>query len=119
MLSDVIEHVTSEDDGTIMPRALGEYIHLEIGALSQLSHVNRNTLTRNPASPKVQEALKPVVEILTIAAELCDSSGKAVAWFLHQPLSDFDFKTPRELVTEGQAEAVKSHLRMLADGVYG
>jgi len=119
MLSYVVDRVTSQDDGTIVPRALGEYMHMEIGALSKMSHVNRNTLTRNPASPKVQQALKPVVEILTIAAELTNSPGKAIAWFRHQPLSDFDFKTPQELVTEGHAEAVKSHLRMLADGIYG
>ena len=119
MLSNVVERVTNKDDGSIIPRALGDYMHLEIAALSRLSHVNRNTLTRNPGSPKVQAALKPVVEILTIAAELTASPGKAVAWFLHQPLGDFDFKTAQELVTEGHAEAVKSHLRMLADGVYG
>lgn len=119
MLSGVIDHVTSRDDGTIIPRALGDYMHLEIGALSRLSNVNRNTLTRNPTSPKVQAALKPVVEILTIAAELTSSPGKAIAWFLYQPLTDFDFKTPQELVSEGHASAVKNHLRMLADGIYG
>ena len=119
MLSGIVDQVTSKDDGTIIPRALGDYMHLEIGALSRLSHVNRNTLTRNPASPKVQEALKPVVEILSIATELTTSPGKAIAWFLYQPLSDFDFKTPQELVTEGHADAVKKHLRMLADGIYG
>ena len=118
MLSNVVACVTSKADGAIVPQALGDYLHLEIGALSRLSQVNRNTLTRNPASRKVQEALKPVVEILAIAAELTGSPGTAVAWFLHQPLSDFDFKTPQEMVAEGNGEAVKTHLRMLSDGVY-
>ncbi|MFP6748135.1 MAG: hypothetical protein VCD66_11120 [Alphaproteobacteria bacterium] len=118
MLTDVVETVTSETDGAIDPRALGNFLHLEITALSRLAQVNRNTLTRNPASFKVQEALKPVVEILSIAANLTGSPGRAVAWFLHQPLLDFDFRTPRELVAEGHAEAVKAHLRMLSDGVY-
>ncbi len=118
MLTDVVESVTSESDGAIDPQALGNLLHLEVTALSRLAHVNRNTLTRNPASFKVQDALKPVVEILAIAAELTGSPGRAVAWFLHQPLSDFDFRTPQELVAEGHAEAVKTHLRMLSDGVY-
>ena len=119
MLVDVVERVTSATDGPINPRSLGDYLHLEVGALSRLAHINRNTLTRNPTSSKVQEALRPVVEILSIATELTASQGKAVAWFLHQPLVDFDFKTPQELVTDGEAEAVKAHLRMLAHGVYG
>ncbi len=118
MLCDIVKQVTNGNDGTIVPRALGDYMHLEIGALSRMSHINRNTLTRNPTSPKVQEALKPLVEILTIATVLTQSSGKAIAWFMLQPLADFDFKTPQELVTEGHAEAVKAHLRMLADGIY-
>lgn len=119
MLNPLLEKITDLDKGIIAPRALGEFMHLEIGTISRLLHVSRNTLTRNPDSPRVQEALKPVVEILSIAADLTSSPEKAVIWFLHQTLPDFDYKTPRTLVEEGHAEAVKAHLRMLSDGIYG
>ena len=119
MLNLVLEKVTDLEKGIIAPRALGEFMHLEISAISKLSHINRNTLTRNPDSPRVQEALKPVVEILSIASDLMSSPEKAVVWFLHQPLTDFDYKTPQTLVEEGHADAVKAHLRMLSDGIYG
>lgn len=55
-------------------------------------------------------------EILSLATGLTTAS-KALVW-IRSPLRDFDFKTPQELVMEGHADAVKKHLRMLADGVY-
>ncbi|MBV9249807.1 MAG: DUF2384 domain-containing protein [Acetobacteraceae bacterium] len=84
-----------------------------------MADVHRNTLARAPASPKVQARLGDVMRVLTDAAELLGNDlGKAVVWFLHQPLAGFDGQTAQELVTAGQAQAVLTHLAMLRDGGY-
>ncbi len=119
MLNSFLLNVTDDSTGAISPTLLCDQLHLEIGHLSKLINVNRNTLTRNSVSPRVQGALSPIVEIIGLACQISSSPGKAISWFNHEPLEDFNFQTPVELVRDGHGEAVKAYLRMLADGVYG
>lgn len=57
-------------------------------------------------------------KILARVRKMIGSEERAKAWFNYQPLPAFDNKTPRQLVDDGQMEAVLLHLDTLEDGVY-
>ncbi len=119
MLSDVLEAVSNPRSGVIEPERVAETLRVSVSGVAKLTHVHRNTLRRNPGSPVVQEKLGEIVRIITDAADLMGGQkGKAVLWFLHQPLSGFNGKTAADLVRAGHASAVREHLRMLRDGAY-
>lgn len=45
-------------------------------------------------------------------------TGRAIVWFRHQPLAEFDGTTAAELMAAGHADAVLAHLEILRDGIY-
>jgi uncharacterized protein (DUF2384 family) len=118
MLSSFLTEVMEPQKGTISPQHLSRVLHISLLRLSQLTQLHRNTLTRHPESPEVQQRLGDVVRIISQAAELVGDQQRAIIWFRHQPLSGFDHKTAEELVAAGHADAILEHLAMLSDGVY-
>lgn len=105
--------------GTISPQRMSAALHMPLSELSRITHLHRNTLAQNPESEKVQERLGEIATIIATAADLTGDLGRAILWFRHQPLSGFEHRTAEDLVAAGHADAVKTHLAMLADGVYG
>lgn len=117
MLSSFLIEVMEPQNGTISPQRLSSALHITLVRLSQLTQLHRNTLTRHPESPDVQQRLGEIARIISQAAELIGQQ-QAILWFRHQPLSGFNQKTAEELVAAGHANAVLTHLAMLSDGVY-
>jgi uncharacterized protein (DUF2384 family) len=118
MLSPFLTEVMEPQKGVISPQRLSSVLHITLGRLSELAQLHRNTLTRHPESPDVQQRLGEIVRIISLAAGLVEDQQRAIVWFRHQPLSGFDNKTAEELVAAGHADAVLEHLAMLSDGVY-
>lgn len=118
MLSPFLAEVMEPHKGVISPHRLSSTLHISLAQLSRLTQLHRNTLTRHPESPEVQQRLGEVARIVALAAELVGDRQRAIIWFRYQPLSGFDHKTAVELVAAGHADAVLEHLAMLSDGVY-
>lgn len=118
MLSPFLAEVMEPQKGVISPQRMSGALHISLTRLSEITQLHRNTLTRNPDSPEVQQRLGEVAHIIALAAELVGNQQRAIIWFRHQPLSGFDNKTAEELVAAGYADAVLEHLAMLGDGVY-
>jgi len=118
MLSSFLTEVMEPQKGTISPHRLSNVLHISLLRLSELTQLHRNTLTRHPDSPDVQQRLGDVARIISQAADLVGDYQRAIIWFRHQPLSGFDHKTAEELVAAGHGDAVLEHLAMLSDGVY-
>lgn len=57
-------------------------------------------------------------KVLARVRKMIGSGERAKAWFNYQPSPAFDNKTPRQLVDEGQTDAVLLHLDTLEDGIY-
>lgn len=106
------------EQGVISPKRLSSVLHMSLAQLSQLTKLHRNTLTRHPESPEVQQRLGEVARIITLAAELVGDQQRAIIWFRHQPLTGFEHQTAQQLVAAGHGDAVLEHLAMLSDGVY-
>lgn len=105
------------DGDLIAPKRLAERLRLPMTRLSQLAHLNRNTMLSRPDSPAVQEKLGQIARIITRAADLAGDEGRAIIWFKHQPIPGWG-KTAEELVEDGQASAVIEDLERMAAGVY-
>lgn len=101
------------------PGKLAVLLDISKTDLARLARVHRTTLTRNPASPIVQDRLGQIVSILTRATELSGSRRKALVWFHHQPIPAFGFRRAIELVADDQGDAVLSWLDAVEDGAYG
>jgi uncharacterized protein (DUF2384 family) len=119
MLSTPLEAVYDPALNGISPDRVAATLHAPLADIALLADVHRNTLTRAPASPKVQTRLGEVMRILSVATDLLGGDlNKAVVWFRHQPLAGFDGQTVEELVSAGHAQAVLTHLGMLREGGY-
>lgn len=88
-------------------------LHLEHQKLAELAHVHRNTGSRMPASPRLQDFLRDAVRGLAAAFTLAGSADRALYWFCSHPIQDFDYKTPEALVSEGRASAVIQYIESL------
>src|SRR4051794_20602767 len=119
MLSAPLDAVYDPVLSAISPEKVAATLHVSLSEIARIADVHRNTLTRAPTSPKVQERLGEVMRILTEATDLLGGDlGKAALWFCRQPLAGFDGQTAEELVIAGHADAVVTHLAMLRLGGY-
>lgn len=102
----------------LAPARIARFLGLRRDDLARLSGVSRNTLTRAPQSPKVQARLAHILRVLKSAEESFGNADEAVLWFKFEPLADYDYKQPIDLVAEGHADAVLACLERLRDDVY-
>lgn len=119
MISAFLDQVTDRRGGFISPQRVSEALHVPLARIARLAKVHRNTLAQRPESPLVQERLGDVARIIATATELLGGEqGRAIVWFMHQPLSGFDGRTAEELVAAGHSDAVVAHLDLLREGSY-
>lgn len=116
MLDPLLDDVREESG--ISPAKLAHMLHWRLQDVANLAHVSRDILRKNPFSPKVQKPLGVAVRVLNKAAALTQNRQAAILWFNHQAIPAFGDKTARELVEQGQADAVLRHLDDLAHGSY-
>lgn len=102
----------------ISPKRFSAALGVQIAGLANLAGVHRNTL-RNPASERLQDKLREMVKVISAAATLTGDVSKAIFWYRNEPIADYDHKTAAELVAEGHADAVMTHLRDLENGASG
>ena len=128
MLSDGFTHSTFEAFLTelqepgrpiISPIRFAQKLNLEQQRLAELAHVHRNTVSRMPGSPRLQDFLREAVRVLAAAFSLAESADRALYWFRSHPIRDFDYKTPEILVSEGKADAVIRYIESLSAGPSG
>ncbi|MTI17946.1 DUF2384 domain-containing protein [Rhodobacteraceae bacterium RKSG542] len=84
--------------------------------LAQLAGIARNTLATR--GRKVDEALSPLVRMLSMATEMTGSTDRAALWFKHQPIPGWAGKTAFDLTLEGKADKVLAYLEAVRAGVY-
>ena len=103
----------------ISPRRFGQVLQFDVQGIASQAHVHRNTVTRAPASPALQNFLKESLQVLRAAVDVSGSVEKAIYWFRNEPLQAFDYKTAQDLVTEKRSAAVIKYLQSLQAGFAG
>lgn len=119
LVSDLLDGLQEPRTPYISPIRFGERAGLSQGTIARLAGVHRNTVRVNPASELLQDRLREMIKIITSAIELTGDVEKAFFWFRNEPIADYKQKTAAELVAEGHAGAVLTHLEDLRNGPAG
>lgn len=98
---------------------LAEVLELPLQSVASLAHVHRNTVSMAPNSPKLQDAIRSVVRVLSAAYELTGDVDQALFWFCNEPIADFDHLTAMQLVEKGKVQAVIDYLESIGVGASG
>jgi Protein of unknown function (DUF2384) len=114
----ILQRVQMPRTPYISPDAAGSVMGINKGRLAEIASLHRNTF-RNPKSIGVQNALREIIRILTIAESLCGDTDRALFWFNNEPLADYDNQTPAELCARGQQAAVLGFLAEIEHGANG
>jgi len=118
LLGPVVQVVAEPEGRYLDPRRLLDLTGMQVQDLAALAGVDRNTVARNPHSPRIQDAVSTVVRLLESATEVAGDMNRALLWYKHQPIEAYRFQTPAELVAKGQADAVIAYLDDLRHGTY-
>jgi len=119
LVSDLLDGLQEPRTPYISPARFGELAGLSQGTIARLAGVHRNTVRVNPASEPLQDRLREMIKIITSAVELTGNVEKAFFWFRNEPIADYKRKTAAELVADGHAGAVLTHLEDLRNGPTG
>ena len=118
LLGPVVQVVAEPEGRYLDPRRLLDLTGMQVQDLAALAGVDRNTVARNPHSPRIQDAVSTVVRLLESATEVAGDMNRALLWYKHQPIEAYRFQTPAELVAKGHTDAVIAYLDDLRHGTY-
>ena len=118
LLGPVVQAVAEPEGRYLDPRRFLDLTGMQVQDLAALAGVDRNTVARNPHSPRIQEAVGTVVRLLESATEVAGDMNRALLWYRHQPIEAYRFQTPAELVAKGHTDAVIAYLDDLRHGTY-
>lgn len=114
----ILERVQLPRTPFISPDATGAAMGINKGRLAEIAGLHRNTF-RNPRSAGVQDGLREIIRIITVAEQLCGDTDKALFWFNNEPLTDYGGHTPAELCAQGKQRVVFAHLAEIENGANG
>lgn len=104
----------------LSPHLISEALGLQIQSLAERARVSRNTPASRPQNENLQSYLRDVVRVLTAARDAAGEDTKRVLfWFMNEPLQEFDYKTPDELVKLGKAQVVVDYIESISGGATG
>ncbi len=103
----------------LSPRRFSEVFSMDIQTLATQAHVNRNTISRAPASEGVQRFLREALRVIRAAADLSGDVNRALFWYRNEPLQSFGYKTAEQLVSDGRTEDLLRYIESLEAGAAG
>ena len=107
-------------EGFVAAGLLTVKLHITKAELAQASGLSRDAVSKSPRikTRATQSRMRDMVEIINRILPWAGSVGQAFAWYRSQPLPSFGDRTSEDMLKEGRAEAVKSHLSRIAAGGY-
>lgn len=96
----------------VSARRFSDALHIDLQTLAKQAGVHRNTLSRMPASESVQRFLREALRVIRAATDAHGCVKQALFWYRNEPLSDFEYKTAEQLVSNGRTDEVLRHIAM-------
>jgi hypothetical protein len=103
----------------LSPKRFCQALHIDLQTLAEQAHVHRNTASRSPGSPVVQDFLRQALRVIKAATYISGDLHKALFWYRNEPLSVFDYKTAERLVCDGRTDALVKYVVSLEAGAAG
>jgi Protein of unknown function (DUF2384) len=104
------------DPECISQAALAARLKLGKSAFAKLLRVHRNHLENGDKSAKVQIRLIEIIGILSQATTLCGDVDTAIFWFRNNPIVEFGYRTPMQIVEAGWAARVARYIDSISAG---
>ena len=101
LLGPVVQAVAEPDSRYLDPRRFLDLTGMRVQDLAALAGVDRNTVARNPHSPRIQDTVGRVVRLLESATEVAGDMNRALLWYQHQPIEAYRFQTSRGTRRQG------------------
>lgn len=111
-------HFSDGHSPFLSARRVSEVLGINQSELAKLIGIARNTLASKSGTRKVDQALSPIVRILTMAIDMTGDENRAVIWFKHQPIPGWAGKTAYDIVSVGEAGKVLTYLEAVRAGAY-
>jgi hypothetical protein len=113
-----LQEVRQPETSFISPDRFCTAIGVNRKWLTAIGGVHRNTVQKLE-SPLLQEQLSAMARVIAAAAKFTGDVNTAIYWFKNEPLADYRYQTPAELVAKGHSDAVLAHLVDLETGALG
>lgn len=109
-----------EPNGIVNAAAVAARYGVTAQDLAETLGLGRDALVRSAraASPKSQQRLGELIEILNFVRDWAGSDRAAMAWFRSEPIPAFGGRSPESLVKSGKAALVRDYLDHIALGGY-
>ncbi len=114
-----LERVYDTETGRLDPKLVASELKSDEQELADMAKVHRTTVQLTPQSKKLQNAMRDMMRVMKAAETLCGDMEKAVRWFRYQPLADFRYLTPIQLVQQGEVQAVIDYISSIEAGSAG
>lgn len=112
-------HEADTPAGHVSPRRLAALLGLDLAEVAEQAGVHRNTIEHAPGVASVQRYVRQIYRVLAAAETLYGHRGHAVDWYRHERLSEFNGKTPEEVVRAGCPQVAVAYLERCAAGRKG
>lgn len=108
-----------EARAALSPVRLAEALDLSLDRLADVARVHRATIHHAPHSPRLQDTMSDIVRVLAAAQSLNGSLDTTLFWFRNQPIREFRYFTPLQVVGQGKADDLVRYLESIAGGAAG
>jgi len=99
--------------------SIAHSLDLPLQAVADLAKVHRNTLRTHPESPRLQDALRELMRVLSAAHSVQPDVKRAVFLIKNEPIPSFGHKTLMQLVEAGRADDAIGYLESVSAGYVG
>lgn len=107
------------DARSVSPAKFADVLEVSMSTIATVARVHRNTVRAAPRSEKLQDAMREMIRVLSVATQVTGDYRKAIFWFKNQPLSPFGHRTAMQVVQEGRAQDVIDYVESMSAGFGG
>ncbi len=104
------------DTGRIDAAAVAHYLELPLKQLAGALDANYPSVHKTPDAPALQEKLALIKRSLAILSDAVGDRKTILAW-LNSPHEDLGMKTPKQVILDGQADALRTMLENSIAGI--
>jgi hypothetical protein len=105
--------------GRIDSKRFADVLAISTQEMAKILHRTPRGITKNPASPKIQDDMVRIMKMYQSLLDIFDGSNHYVRIWLKAPHPDLGGQTPLSFLEDGKPEVVESLLRAIETGQPG
>src|SRR5690348_18311469 len=101
------------DSRLVSPEKVASHLGLSVVELARVAQIDPNAVQLRPSSTDVQRILREIIQVLSLAGEIFESSGSAIDWLLSDKVSAFKDETALTFICQDRTEDVILYLHSI------